>query len=132
MGSMSASAPRTIIARERQARALELRKQGWPHQSIADDLDVTEGALRTMLTKAGRAQSDRAVEEFNRQKALARAVARMDDVADVHPLDALLEAVQTAAAMAAGLRELVGELEPGYSSSGEGVAGPDHLGDGRP
>ena|SRR2546430_6459689 len=52
MGSMSASAPRTIIARERQARALELRKQGWPHQSIADDLDVTEGAVRKMLKKA--------------------------------------------------------------------------------
>ena len=83
-------------------------------------------------TKAARAKSDRAVEVFSRQKALARAVAQMGGMREVHPLDALLESVWTASAMVTGLREPVGELEPGYSTSGEGVAGPDHLGDGRP
>src|SRR5262245_30167937 len=49
---MSGSSGRAIVARERQARALDLRKKGWRPQEIADDLDVTEGAVRKMIKNA--------------------------------------------------------------------------------
>src|SRR5262245_40081585 len=49
---MSSSSGKAIVARERQARALDLRKRGWRLQEIADDLGVTEGAVRKMLKNA--------------------------------------------------------------------------------
>jgi predicted transcriptional regulator len=40
------------VARERQRRALELRRQGWRLQATADELGVSEAAVRKMLKRA--------------------------------------------------------------------------------
>lgn len=53
-------------------------------------------------------------------------------VDDVHPLDALLDSVSQAHAMARLLGTLVAGLGPHPENGTAGLYGPDHLGDGRP
>ena len=73
----------------------------------------------------------------DRRRALARVEGQVVTLLDeleveaVHPLDGLLEAVQRSGGMMRLLGQLRGELRID-SGSGEGLYGPDHLGDARP
>src|SRR2546423_869012 len=63
-----------------------------------------------------------------RTRALARAVARLGGLREIHPLDALLEAVSTPAAMVTGPRELVKGLGAGLDRCGRRRLAPDARG----